>query len=745
MSITGTKISQLENVDIQAFKNVLEVQQCAEVISGLIYGKATNDGNNTYMYIGVLYGTKLKVSGYPSILTPTPGEHLISTIPLVGGHGATRVWIDSSGVFYGSSSAGWGGIPAWPEGNFYYIGETTNYEYSHMFLLNPFIPSDLVFHWSSDIRLWSLNPGTKQVYDISEFGALAIDAYVSGYNYKGRSNTSTVPEETHLNWYFARLEAGTSTFTNFINSGNSYSITVATTTMVALKYTTDTWSHTVLPFTSMGGYSRTFSSKDLTVGSGTYLIDIIPIFKSITGYGSVFINAAAQADILDSGFWSIYKNLTFHGFVFNDYYRPSPLEFHDCNIYVDDSIASGNRYLIILGFNNQSIYYNHKFINTNFYYTTLYTCIYGSLIDHIDIINCKFIGTTISHPIRINNLIGGAEIAYNYIDGGITGIFFGSQRYAPIENIDVHDNEICNQTEEGISFDGFGNNWDLCPVICNGLITAVGNNIDGRLVISADLKERDASSEIESPISGRTTWTNYYFVFSDGSGLDGLICKIYDYGETISGSTDSLTIDSFINASQVTLGGLVGVHVGFFNCKVRNNYVHGVRGQNNTYGTGLSIYLNVFNFEISGNVIDGCAYGMNLAGGQMLTTYWTLAYNNIVRDNRFYNTIYDAVWFSSYWGGVNAKKQFGNQFINNIVYKSGIKMNKQFKFIFENNQLDQCTFDWEYMQDTLPTADATYLGRTFLVFTNDGNGDPTDIKEYRCKLVTSSWSWVEIA
>lgn len=573
---------------------------------------------------------------------------------------------------------------------------------------------------------------------LTSYGFESIDSYVTGYTYKKRAISTTTPELIANVYYVSRLEIGTTTFANFLNDGVPYAITVAAVTFVALKYNGSAWSHTVLPSVDGADCVGLFLDKHIIIPNGTYLINGSVFYQalSVSGYSRNtchLMNVGSELLI----YWSVYRNITFYNFRFSDYYIPSPLEIYDSKVIAEAEIDdSGVGYTINLGLNNRTVYYNHKFVNVEFEFAHIYTCIWGDMINHIDIIGCKFTGTSVSHPIRINNCLQGAEIAYNYVEGGKTGIFFGSQRVHPIENINVHNNEVCYQTEEGISFDGFGNNWDLCPVICNGLVTAVSNDADGKLVIVADLKERDGTSEIDSLISGRTTWTDYYFAFSDGSGLEGLVCKIDDY----SAEDDSLTLNCFESADNVSIGGLVGVHCGFFNCQVKDNILHHIYNDEFVYGTALSIYLNVFGFVISGNKVYGCYYGIDLAAGRMLTTYYTLAYNNTIENNIFYNSkIFIPVNYTT------DHKMFGNKFINNNVYGTELIIYQQDKFQFEGNILDRCTSDFKRMQDTLPTASVNYIGRSFLLFVNDANGVPTDIKEYRCKLVTGEYTWVEIA
>jgi hypothetical protein len=516
--------------------------------------------------------------------------------------------------------------------------------------------------------------------NIQDIGIKPIDNFVRGYNYKERATINTIPELKNKNWYLARCDSGTTNFIDF-----PYLITVTKTTMVALKYNNG-WSHVELPFHPINRHE--WEDTCLYIPPGTYLFEDIPICKAIDGAGankSKIMNVRFD-DInkVEGCFWSKYSDLSFYNWCFNDYFRPVPLDIMNCNIYVEDFISKPNLYLINTGFYNRDTYYEHKFINTNLYYKQLYIAIYAEMSGHLEIINCKFEGQA-SHPIRINHIRGGAEISNNTVIGGITGIFVGSNRDEPIENINIFNNEVYGQSEEGISFDGFGNNWDLCPVISNGLVTNVSKDTYGNLIIQANFKEVNGTGEITTDLKSRDN-TKYYFAFEEGSGIEGTICEI------LSQTDSTVTVD--YKSDSVKIGGLVGINAGFFNCTIKNNIIHDVIGNN--YGTGLSIYLNVFNINVEGNKIYNCWNGLNLAGGQMLTTYHTLAYNNTINNNEF-SDCNGGIWVQSYWGGEGAKKQYGNKFINNDVIRTNITIHRQYDFTYENNRLNNSNIVFQNM------------------------------------------------
>jgi hypothetical protein len=201
-----------------------------------------------------------------------------------------------------------------------------------------------------------------------------------------------------------------------------------------------------------------------------------------------------------------------------------------------------------------------------------------------------------------------------------------------------------------------------------------------------------------SPVSLRTDWTRFYFSLGEGTGQEGTLAKIYSYDN----AANTLTLDAYIPASSVTVYGNGGVQSGFFNCTVRNNTITGAVGANNTYATAISAYLNVFGMKIENNMVSGCAHGINLAGGSMITPYNTLAWNNTISGNQFLNCDQvsatadpsddlGVVRIISYKYGADKVIQYGNKFINNTVIGGRIFIENQANFIFEGNVLKNTT------------------------------------------------------
>jgi Pectate lyase superfamily protein len=344
-----------------------------------------------------------------------------------------------------------------------------------------------------------------------------------------------------------------------------------------------------------------------------------------------------------------------------------------------------------------------------------------------------------------------AEVSGNTFYGGTTGIFLGSNRVRPTENVLIERNKLFGQLEESIGLDGFGNNAGLCPVICNGPILTKSNDAEGRLVISFTMTYATDSvgTQATYTVAERTDWTNFYFSLDEGSGREGTITRIV----STNSANNEFTLDLRTPAADINLGGYCGVQSGFFDCIIRNNVIVGSIGAAPAYnyGTALSVYINVFNTTVENNTVIGCAVGLNLVGGLMLGTFRSLAYNNIVRNNRFLSCNEregggPAVMFTgSLYGGT--VKQYNNQFTGNVIQggKVGTLMQDQPNLIYKDNiieNVDNCL--WKRCANTLPTPNSSQLGKTFMKITDDANGDPTTIDYHVCKLAGGVYSWVAV-
>lgn len=381
---------------------------------------------------------------------------------------------------------------------------------------------------------------------------------------------------------------------------------------------------------------------------------------------------------------------------------------------------------------------------------TVYAGLWLYEYERVTIRDCTFAknGTGAAwHNIRLSDPLtsdASAEIYRNAIYNGTTGIFLGSNRARPTQNVLIERNYLYGQGEESISLDGFGNNSGLCPVICNGPITAVSNDGNGRLVVGFTMTY--ATNDIGTPgtytVSSRSDWTNFYLSFGEGSNLEGVYARIVSYDTGAS----TLTCDLRTPAANVTVGGDCGVQSGFFHCIVRDNVIQGSVGASNNSATGISVYLNVFGTRVENNTVIGCHQGILIGAGLMLSTYRTLAYNNVVTKNTLLACGqvaggYPTVRFESLYGG---GPQYGNVFAHNTVKGGRVYLEKQQNMIFKDNIIEDATLTLSYMANTLPTADATQIGRTFMKITDDGSGNPTTIEYYVCKLASGTYSWVAV-
>ena len=387
------------------------------------------------------------------------------------------------------------------------------------------------------------------------------------------------------------------------------------------------------------------------------------------------------------------ENITFKDYFITDYGTSLPTKIFKNCIFNTSSAASGSYISVYSG---AYIYgANMQFIDCDFNFSQLYIPLLIRKYNSVLVQNCYFNGHA-THNIRLQepNIINAqVNILNNTIFGGTTGIFITPSQDIPMVGGLIQGNKLYSQDEESISFDGIGNDPGLIPVIANGSIASAGNDANGRLVIS--LNSMTDSYGNAAAVSSRTTWKNYYFLFGSGTGLDGKYVKVYDFNA----SANTLTVDTILTASNVTLTGMAGVESGFFNWTVRGNSVSGTLGTNNTYGTALSVYLNVFGMLVEENVITNCAHAINLAGGTMANNALTYAYNNLIRNNTFTDcdrygvglpSVYAAVSFLSYFSAMGPL-QFNNKFTNNTVNGGRVYFERQRNFVETGNIYNNVT------------------------------------------------------
>lgn len=123
------------------------------------------------------------------------------------------------------------------------------------------------------------------------------------------------------------------------------------------------------------------------------------------------------------------------------------------------------------------------------------------------------------------------------------------------------------------------------------------------------------------------------------------------------------------------------------------------------YSTGISIYQNVFGFEVSKNEIMASHQGIRAVGGLILSTYHSLAYHNTIRDNLVVlpttnpsRTYPEAI---AVRGDI---KQHGNHVYNNTVIDGHIYLQNSGNSMCENNILEgECTVIRTATTPTYPT------------------------------------------
>jgi hypothetical protein len=385
------------------------------------------------------------------------------------------------------------------------------------------------------------------------------------------------------------------------------------------------------------------------------------------------------------------ENICFQNIRFIDYgVWTRDVSFKNCKFTETVNLLQFYPYWHLWGFSS----YNSPvgivtYEDCKFTFNKVYIAICAQGTSGLIVKNCTFEGNTATHVVRYNphdsmtvkptiSWVGNTikPLSGGSFTGFVTGLFLASSRKNPIVGPVIEGNIVSGCTEEPISLDGFGNNADLVPVICNGTISSVSNDADGRLVVVSTMVDPDGNAY---PVSSRTDWTNFYFSLGAGTGHEGTYYPIYSFDAV----ANSITLDSKIIDTTVSVGE-VGVQSGFFNAIIRNNEINNV----NSISSSISLWLNVFGSVIEYNKIYGGQYGITLAGGLMLSYMKCMALNNTIRGNVISSCANPLDIESAY---TNSLWQYGNTVADNVVYGGIISLDNQKNFTWRDNKVSSGT------------------------------------------------------
>ena len=538
---------------------------------------------------------------------------------------------------------------------------------------------------------------TNEICCLNDYSFYDISSKVKNLVFKGECHLDLEDtEEDNIYYILGSKEANTYTFDNI-------PITIVTEkqySAFAIKKTNGKWSYEEVPLSFCGQNSE---APYHVLNSGIYVIsrDHKPNDKchftrnvsGIHGVGDVLLIFISETNegSLTLGDW---YNVKIYGSIFVDYYqRDNNIKIESCEFSGPSWRTASSTYFINCHF-YKKWYSNVLIKNCKFTFDKMYTIIWGDKFNNLEITGCEFNVKSISHPIRVNIFKTSVIISGNKVYNGITGIFFGSTKSFPQVGAVIENNIVMYQSEEGISCDGFGNNYGLIPVIANGNIEEAYNDKNGRLVVKPHLYTGTSSTDatlVNYPISTINNWKDYYITFNRGTGIDGTICRIYDYDADV----NTFTLDIYVDSSKIKtsqdvpkLGdgssedSIIGVQSGFFDMVIRNNIL---KSDRQDYCTALSNYLNVFNTLIENNKVYLMNSFMNIAGGNMLSVMETLCWGVKVINNTFMNC--NVGNFTSYW--TSKLPQFNNIFQGNIIKNvKAFKAGGQKNFVFKDNVWD---------------------------------------------------------
>jgi hypothetical protein len=434
------------------------------------------------------------------------------------------------------------------------------------------------------------------------------------------------------------------------------------------------------------GTAAKAAGKDLWFPNGTYRLGTSGIFNTggVQWIGQDKVNSILSADNATTQFCiESAQNLTFKNLRPYDLGLGKYRQFF--NVAFISTIDNPATLMFAQGAILSDVFY--EFDQCSFAYGTIACAL--QLINYAGVIvrNCTFSGvsssTVASRPIQLfEPSVKKAPIIieYNLFIGGRNGVLLRGNRIMPYDGGRIVGNTFKYQDEEGLSYDGIANNFLFNPVIAQGVFTSVSNDVNGRVVISMSAMQwYDGTSTVSSPVSLRSDWTNFFFAFGDGSGFEGVFTEIYSSDSV----ANTITLDTFIDASQITIGGVCNINSGLFNFEISQNKIIGCKD-----GTGISLWQNCFNTTVTNNYVSGCKNALTISGGAFLGPYLNLAWHNDVHDNYFEqlpDLVDDATGVNFQSRRVDSGKQYGNKFYANTVLNGNIFLQKQSGFRYANN------------------------------------------------------------
>ena len=451
--------------------------------------------------------------------------------------------------------------------------------------------------------------------------------------------------------------------------------------------TDDTDSITAVIALASAYYNSTGKKTTVYFKQGDYLTSAFnfPFYPDINLRGK---SKNVTNIIYSGGFWATTEpcntsRIAIWGFKIRDQWLSGKsIKFESCKFMMPDRYANGSMYFHIWGMyqNVAKVTYS----KCDFWYDSIYMALYAynKGVDTLLVDNCTFTGNWSSHPVRMD-MVKKAVIYKNTVRGGITGIFVGSNRQTALSNISITYNTVYGQLEEGIAFDGFGNETGRCPVIGQGSIVSASNT-PGKTIIKVDLQCRQGTHPADTsaplPLDYKYTWTNFYFCFDTNTTYEGRYYKITAFDSI----NNTVTIDTAITAATIGLG-TCSIDAGFFNNTVAYNEVYDVWGVDSAYGTGLSFWLNSFNADVHDNYVHDCAHGANISGGLMLNLYRTKSWRNNIHDNVFDNLPEYGVQMVTYYDPTQS--QYDNIFKNNTLKGASFLHQNQVRFTNTGNTI----------------------------------------------------------
>lgn len=242
-------------------------------------------------------------------------------------------------------------------------------------------------------------------------------------------------------------------------------------------------------------------------------------------------------------------------------------------------------------------------------------------------------------------------IKTNKINTGITGITFlvdaSLTKQIPVFGNKIKDNNVQNISEEGISFDVWGNDGTKCGSLLSATVSTVVTHSNFQITIDKTFSAFQ--------------YLNSFVVFLDGV-RKGDICRINDMP---SGGTSVLQLEDQNWQVRNVAGSKIAIIIPFLFNEITGNTL------TNCTLDGIYLYGNCIGTLVQDNTLNGCKLSLASLGG-LITDRVAVSFNNVIKKNNIYGS--EISFRALSWNSVAAPLGLKNEITDNNLYNSVLRI-----------------------------------------------------------------------